>query len=390
MKEKQVAPTDSTSANVGGELRGLSPAEITFFDQSIASVFDASALGLVRYDREFRIQFANRKALELCGREALTGVSVYRLAAREEDRMTLQQQLAKRQDGKSTEYTISILDERRGCTVPVAIAGMPITGANGEVVGGIGLVRSLELERRIETFHEAIHNAKGAKPILEIACEQLWRVIPFDSCSVNVYSRDRQHVRTLINWGPEAHVQVERWLPVRESFRKILDDPQTRVIPATKLQELAPGWDQAPTYRQFRNLDGAFFRYPIVLGGEIVGALSCWSKNAELFDDDALQQVEALPLSKALAFALLYMDIEGQRFRSELLKKLVRCHGPKEVANVVTERIRDYYGWGSVELYEVDENQRKCFLLSQHSTSPNAHLRPCYEQDLTEGVLGAV
>ena len=143
--------------------RRLPPEALAEFDQWAAGVFDQSSLGMLRVSPEQMVVAGNRTAAEICGLPTLVGMSIRDLLVDQNSLEVMQQEAAQRRHGRSTEYDVDVLhfpDRRR---VPVRVSGMPVVGSNGEVLGSMAIIRSLELERRIQEFEDAILQVQAPK-----------------------------------------------------------------------------------------------------------------------------------------------------------------------------------------------------------------------------------
>src|SRR5260370_18959025 len=142
--------------------RRLPTDAISQFDEWAAAVFDQSSLGMIRVSPDLKVVAWNRTVAEIHGVSTLEGRPIAELIADQKGIEIMRSQAEQRREGLSKEYEVELLhfpDHRR---VPVKVSGMPIISSTGEVVGSLAIVRSLELERRLEAFEESLYSTKGA------------------------------------------------------------------------------------------------------------------------------------------------------------------------------------------------------------------------------------
>ena len=131
-------------------------------------------------------------------------------------------------------------------------------------------------------------------------------------------------------------------------------------------------------------------RFPVVRGGRVVAAFSCMTKNCNGFSDAQLQVAKALPVSKAFLMALHYLENDELAFRFNLIRDMFICRTTEEIGSVAASKLREQYGWESVEIYTVEEASRKVRLLSQSTTSAEYAMDESYSQSVEKGILGYV
>jgi PAS domain S-box-containing protein len=365
---------------------------ISQFDEWAAAVFDQSSLGMIRISPDLRVVACNRTAAEIHGLSTLEGRSIVELLADQKGIEIMQRQAEQRREGLSTEYEVELLhlpDQRR---VPVKVSGMPIISSTGDVVGSLAIIRSLELERRVEAFEEAIHSTKGATGIFEAVNHQIDSLLKFDFSSFSIYSKNGKHSRMLLSYDPERQVEShKRWYPISGALADWTQRHEVQVVDFTEFVRQFPEFQNDSTVKKFMNSGFVkSLRIPVVRGGRVVAAFSCASRNRDTFTDDHLTIVKALPIAKAFLMALHSLENDELSFRFDLIRDMFICRTPEQIAEAATKKLADQYGWESVEIYTVEEASRKIRLVSQSAVSPEFAIDEGYSQSIEKGILGYV
>jgi PAS domain S-box-containing protein len=365
---------------------------ITQFDLWAAAVFDHSSLGMLRVAPDQIIIGANRTAAQICGLPSLKGMAIGELLANEKAAEVMERQAAQRMEGLSTEYDIEIFhfpDRRR---IPVRVSGMPVISSTGEVLGSLAIVRSLELEHRIQAFEAAIHGAQGASRIFEAVCEQIVPLLKVDFCSFSIYSKSGKHSRMLLSYDPGRRIQSQkRWFPISGALKEWT---QRREVQCIDLAEFLNQFPEIASDATVQAMLGSGYRkllrYPVVRDGRVVASLACLSKDAAAFDEAEINLVKALPIAKALLMALHSQENAELMFRFNLIRDMFVSRTPEKIADVAVRCLAAQYGWESVEVYSIEEASRRVRLLSQWAVSPDYRLDDSYSLPLGRGILGYV
>ncbi len=361
---------------------GAAPAALNHW---IISIFDSSPLGVVSVNMDRQILYANPKALEIFGVETWLGKTVRDLIPDQENLAIVDSQLAKRQKGLSDEYEVQITRFRDGKRIPVKVAAMPVMDSSGMVVGAIGIIRSLELERTIQAIDKHIQTFRSGAEILEAVAEETRKLVPFDLCTASVFSRDMKHARLLFSWDPAGKITWRtRWFHLTPSLSQWAQ--QRSIIAVGNLSDFfaRPHMEQLADDEAVRDLltkgFQSFVRYPVVRQDRVVGSVALISEKPDAFNAAHQQLLEALPLDEALLMALYYEEKED----------ILPCQNNKKVADLLVERLAEHYRWESVAIYRIDEQNATIELQSQKAKSEEFLLPEDYAQPANEGVLGYV
>jgi signal transduction histidine kinase len=154
------------------------------------------------------------------------------------------------------------------------------------------------------------------------------------------------------------------------------------------------GGDQAPD-----DACGSLIAVPLRSGGRVIGALTAAASALDSFtyeDVDLLEAVAAQiggPISGAQLYQQTQRLAEQIRRRNEHLLVIntlagmaVSTHQLERVLAAVTDQIHQGFGYGHVELYEVDEDNREAVLVATASRFEQGARG--YRQPLDQGVIG--
>ncbi len=371
--------------------RRLPSDAISQFDQWAAAVFDQSSLGMVRVCPDLQIAAWNRTAAETLGLASLEGRLVSDLLADQRSIDTMGSQGEQRRQGLSTEFEINVLHFPDRRAVPVRVSAMPMISDNGEFAGTFAIVRSLEIERRVEAFEEAIHTAQGAAAIFQAVCEQIRPLLNFDFAAFSIFSKNGKHSRMLLSYDPERQVEShKRWYPMCGALAAWSQRHEVQTIDIAEFLREFTEFQDDPMVKRF--VSAGFvksLRFPVVRGGRVVATFSCSSRSRDAFSDHEMRVVEALPIAKAFLMALHSLENDELSFRINLIRDMFICRTPEEIADVAAKKIAEQYGWQSVEIYTIEEASRQIRLLSQ-SASPGYAVDEGYSQSMDKGILGYV
>jgi PAS domain S-box-containing protein len=360
------------------------------FEGWAAAAFEQSALAMVRVAPDQQIVACNRTASEMVGVSTLVGRCLPDLLADEEDIEIVRRQAQQRRQGVTTEYEVDVLhlpDRRR---IPVKVTAMPVMLPGGEYAGSLAIFRSLEPERRTQSFEKAIHTAQGAENIFLAICEQLRPWLNFDFCAFSIYSRNGKHSRMLFSYDPQRQVESHRrWYVISEALAAWT---QRQEIAPMDLLDFARRFPEYQNERSVQKLLSSGIRWllrvPVVRGDRVVASLSCATRDPGGFNHDQIDIVKSLPIAKALLMALHNFENEELSFRFNLIRDIFVCRTPDAIADVATEKMGKHYGWESVEVYRVEEAARKIRLVSQWTASPDYRLDDDYCLPIGKGILG--
>jgi PAS domain S-box-containing protein len=371
--------------------RRLPSDDISQFDRWSAAVFDQSSLGMVRVCPDLKIAAWNRTAAETLGLPTLEGRLASELLADQKSIDIMRSQGEQRRQGLSTEFEINLLHFPERRPVPVKVSAMPVIADTGEFEGTFAIVRSLEVERRIEAFEDAIHTAQGAAGIFQAVCDQIRPLLNFDFGAFSIYSKNGQHSRMLLSYDPQRQIEThKRWYPMCGALAAWSQRREVQIIDIADFVRQFAEFQDDPTVKQFRSAGFVkSLRFPVVRGGRVAATFSCSSRDHNAFTEHEMQIVKALPIAKAFLMALHSLENDELSFRINLIRDMFICRTPEQIADVAAKKIAEQYGWESVEIYTIEEAARQIRLLSQ-SASPDYAVDEGYSQSMDKGILGYV
>jgi PAS domain S-box-containing protein len=383
---------ENTRSQASPEFPSKVLVQVKALESWIASTFEHSPVGVVRIDLDFRILYANKKALEIFGIDSYASRGVFEFLHREAINI-LSEKIFSRQKGQSEEYEVNVIRASDKRDIPVKVIAMPVFGQDGTVIGAVSLIHNMEIERAAQAIEKCVQQARSASELLMLVARATKQIVPSDACTVSVYSRDQLHSRVLFSDAPELiDLYSRRWFSLSPSLREWAQHKETVIVPdMIKFTQEMQG-DPDFIERTVPLLTSAgwhsFMRYPVVRGDKVIGSFALSSKVDRAFSDEDRKRLVALPLDTALASALHYEAVRDLEFRLNLLRDILHCSTNTEIFRLVADQLVAHYGWKSVSIFSVNERAQSAVLLVQSAQLETLLLPDKYEQPLDKGVLG--
>jgi PAS domain S-box-containing protein len=365
---------------------------------------DDIPIGIIRLCTDQRVCYANRAAREMTDGKVKTDASIFELPVDSASRQKLAEQLALRfNEGASSSYDVNLIDATQAITDVLNITAVPEYDDNNQLIGSIGFIRSRRLETAALSMHKVIGEAHHWHSLLEGVGAQLHKYIKFDTMLVTVVSRNRKHLRSLIETDPQASRQGEsdfrsgkqfKWWPMPEFVKLMLQDIRPEFISVREMLadplfvELAERDPAMQSWLKEKYL--YLLRYPVYEGTTPIAVVSLQRREDEPFSSAEVSLFQQLPIQEAVKIALILDQKSEADFSLDLLKDLgeVAEHIGELQSRLVT-RLAAYYGWEHVSLFSVDRDKKVFRLAAQHSVGARC-LKHDYHQSFNEGVLGEV
>jgi PAS domain S-box-containing protein len=359
-------------------------------------VLEESSLAIVEVDMQRRIRYANPSALRLLGAPAdYLGISLDLVFVDERSKKMVDQELGRRRAGFIGNYRVVARRLSDGHEIPLQITGFPIMDERGEVVIGLGLLRSLEQQELADAIRQL--NRPGQKPedLLSGLAAILKRVIPFERMSVSRMSSDMNHVKLFfssIALGPA--LRYKRWWALTEGMKQWYATG-SNIIPDLEKFFEDPVW--AP-YRSDPAVQELFeagiksvLRKDVHRDGRTVCSISLMSRELNGFSKEQEEVLASAPVSAVVLQA--YEDCEKTLMtqRLELLKALNRKKKVDDACLELATQLGNIFDWAHVSIFRVDRSAGTLRLLAQHSRGQDPILlQDGYEQLIDKGILGRV
>lgn len=385
---------------VRGQHKG---AYISLTDLSIAvtpfqRALDHLPLPVVRVDRNKTIVYANRKAAKLWDEADLEGKHLHTLFADPDALRTVEQQLRQRFcKARSSTYETTITKLSDNNKIPVQIYATPAYDLRNALVGSIAVIRSLELETMTRAINESVTRHNDAHRLLTDVTELIAARTDFDYISVNLYSRDLQHVRSLFSFSPgidENHFEVGWWQLPEQLKRWAASDSDNYIEDITEFIA-RPEWrqlrDDPSIARLLEKKLHSLFRIPVFREDRLVASIAFFKAPKNAFTAEERDFLERLPLRKVIQMVLYLEEKRGLNFRLELLKDILNVSGNlQQIADIVTRKLANHYQWENVEIFRIDHKSDEFILCSQFVLNSRYRLPKDYSQPLHKGIMGHV
>lgn len=355
-------------------------------------IYDRFLLGIIQLDPDQRITYTNQSMRDMLGMEGMDwkGWKIDRIVP-EEDLPILRSQLEKRWKGQSDEYEIHLRRQDDERNVPVRISASPHKDRHGNVIGTMGIVRSIVGEK----MHHSIESLRNCNDLLKAVANLLRSALPFDRLYVAVFSKDKRHVRNLFTFSPNGFSDSnKRWWEMSPAM--LVWSKRRKIIPIKDLETFYA----KPEFRHLKNDPvikeilqkfRSFIYYPIFKKNDLVACMAIYSANENPYTEVHCRLLKQLPMDAAVLSALSFEENDRFLFLLELLKEISsKGNNVKKTAEIIVARIARHFEWESVALLRVNRMNRKITLLSQSNLSNDFRIRDDYEQKIDEGILGEV
>jgi PAS domain S-box-containing protein len=134
-------------------------------------VLDESSLAIVEVDMQRRIRYANPAALRLLGAPAnYLGLCLDLVFVDEASKKRVDKEIERRRAGFIGNYRVIARRLSDGHQIPLQITGFPISDERGEVVIGLGLLRSLEQQELTEAIRQLNRPGSESRRTAQRAC----------------------------------------------------------------------------------------------------------------------------------------------------------------------------------------------------------------------------
>lgn len=353
-------------------------------------IYDRFLLGIIRLDLYQRMTYTNKSIRDMLGIEGNSwkGAKIDTLVLKE-DLPIIRSQLKKRWEGQSDEYEIRFLRQDDQRPVPVRISASPKKDLQGNVIGTMGIIRSIVGEK----MHESIESLRNANDLLNAVSELLRAAVPFDRLSVAIFSKNKQHVRNFFTYSPNGFsVSNKRWWEMSPTM--LLWSKRRSIVSVSDLKAFYDKPEfrhlkQDKTIKKLLQEFTSFIYYPIFKKNDLVACVALYSASANPYSRVHCKQLKQLPVDTAVLSALSFEENDRLLFLLELLKEISsKGSEVQKTAQIIVTRIAQHFEWESVALFRVNRMRRKISLLSQSNLSADFRVPDGFEQSIGEGILG--
>ena len=378
--------------------------------ESELRVHDRAKLGIIVIGLDHVVRFANAEALRILGATEYLGRTFDEAIANKESYKSLIAELEARQRGVIGSYEIEIKRQSDLKTVPVSITGIPLRDRDNEIIGSLGVLKSLEIEEAVSAVEGLNSNTEQTSGLIVKVSEYLCRTFPADAVLVTRYSRRYGHANPFLlyrfehrtpvepNASAEPNVLVERqkrWIPLNPEQQNWVDSSSVVAIDDIADYMEKGIWKNKCNDAMIERLlaDGytCSLTRPIRRRGRVVGMISLLRKGGRKFDKSAEEIISVLPLDAAVVHEIDAVDRDQHERRFKLLQELSRCSSARSAAKILATRLVQIFAWSHVSIFRVDYVNKQIRMVAQHwSDEDGAMLPEGYHQGLHDGVLGRV
>ncbi|RTL34674.1 MAG: hypothetical protein EKK49_08345 [Rhodocyclaceae bacterium] len=280
-----------------------------------------------------------------------------------------------------------------GRTIPARVSGTPYIEASNRSVGLLIIFMPLVEELARQELKQILLEEVSPRRIIELALEIVRTVIPFDMASFGVYDDHCKYWRALAILPRPDWVWSTRWFPISEQTKKWLEDGRTWDNHLENwIDHHNPEADLDPVTRAV--LDQKFTSMLVLPIREVGGfrsAVSLISKSRSYGAAD-LRILQSLGLEEVLQAADAAIERARARAMRTLKDELNNAQTPRVLAAKLAKGAADIFGWAYVGVFQVDWEKKRFKLMAEEVSDQSLQVQreggPCYEQDITKGMLG--
>ncbi len=369
--------------------------DISRIAQRESALFDASPWCVVKVDSSGNIVYANKEAMSFFQVDSYSGRDITEFA-KGENLKIISDEIEGRQRGESGAYQVFLTPAGSNSKpVEVDICGVPVTDADGNSLGSVGIFHDRKVVNTSKAIHEIISGEHDPKKMLEAVAEILNELIPFDLCIVTRYSEKNDHQLVHANpffsyslsskfdwvkkWTPLSAPMV-RWMHSNTSEPYILDT----FLQLDEWKELS----EEPNILGLREAGYKSFIFRVIVtNNKLKASFSLISKDEQAFTDQSCELLEKLPLDKAMEMALHQQEHSEMEFRYALVKAIARANSLSDAAHIFVKSLQTHYDLFHVSLFRVEHFHDRFTLQTQESSDDTTRLPDNYSQSIGEGLL---
>ena len=360
------------------------------------SVIEESSLAIVEVDMQRRIRYANPAAIRLLGAPAdYLGLSLDLVFVDESSKKLVDREIERRRAGFIGNYRAVAKRLSDGHEIPLQITGFPVTDEHGEVVIGLGLLRSLEQQELTNAIRQL--NQPGQKPeeLLGGLADVLKRVIPFERMSISRMSSDMNHVKLFFSSTPLGPaLRYKRWWALTDGMKQWYASGSNIIPDLAKFFEdpvWAPYKNDPAVQELFQAGIKSVLRRDVHREGRTVCSITLMSRELNGFSKEQEELFASAPVGGVVLQAYEDSETALMTQRLELLKALNRRKKVDDACLELATQLSTIFDWSHVSVFRVDRSAQTLRLLAQHSRGKDSILLPIgYEQPIDKGLLGRV
>lgn len=361
-------------------------------------LFDEAQFGVVRTDLSGYVAYSNRWMNTLVGRDLGNDSCLFDLVVDADSCRTLAEELQKRKDGRSGEYTLIIDTPLR--SVKIRVFATPLRAENDAVVGSVVFVTRAPLDALREAMLKIALSPDSPLSALSRLHELLDPMYPFDGFVVSMYDAHMEYARVLYTYMRDVPAASMRWnkhwirltpaqrewiealsrldvviedlseFLAREEWRSLANDSMTLAMQSAGIQSTA----------------GLL----VTEGSTIVASVSLLSKRRGAYNQDVVRELHELPIDGVVLAVINALRDNDTAFRHELLRRLARSQNIDELTDLVVRQVQRHYRFSRVHLYSINWVDNEARLSAVSVGGRLKRYAPATSASLTDGVVAEV
>ena len=357
--------------------------------------------GVVRTDLTGHIRFANGRAAEILDHdaEALTRLDLRDVLLPETDgELDPTEDWLSKQSGFSGFVRLRLRDGR---TVPARATGAPYVEGANQSAGLLVVFAPVVEDAARQELQRIIHEMRDPDAIIAATLQTIGTVISFDLATFGIYDETCSYWRALsVVPTPDFHWST-RWFPINEGQRDWLATGRTWDNDVSKwVDRYSPAERENSVTRAIieRGLN-AMLVLPVHEVGGFRSAVVLLSKSHR-YDSAELRTLQSLGVEEVLQAADAALERIRVRALAKLQDELNRAPSPRSLADTLSRRIVEIFGWEYAAVFRVDRvdqpdqgREPRFELMAEHATDSSLLVQGpgqgLFHQALGQGMLGA-
>ena len=359
---------------------------------------EATPYGMLKLDRNYRIVYANKHALEFIERtlDEVIGRDAAEFVSDRASRNEVTRQRAERSTGRGGEYPVVIVRPKSHKTMHLWVTAVPSFDTAGERNGVLTALQPIDDKVARADIARLVATHTDYRALFEGIAKVIGNFVDFDWADLSLYTRNGDYAVSFCRLPETSRDYPIRWWRIAPYFRRWMQEERTY------LSDMLPDWkkrpdarkalEESPEIERVVSSEGrkAMVALPIRRENRLIGVLTLTSKQVGIYDQNTLDLLtRSLAADQALLTVFNLREHDERHFVAELLGKISSATDHRELAGTIVRELARFYKFQNVSIFKVNA----CAAISACSRRSAGRkaavaIPPGYTQALDEGLLG--
>lgn len=364
---------------------------------------EASPYGMLKLDANYRVRYANKRALGYMERpaEEVIGQDPVEFVSDRKVRDEVMRQRRKRSEGRGSEYSVEIARPKSNKTMHLRVTAVPSFNTSGKVSGVLTALQPIDHEMARADIAHLVATTTNYRDLFAGILKVVGKFIEFDWADLSRYTDKGDYAISFCGFPETKPDYPIRWWPIAPYFRRWIKEDCTwlddMLVDWRKRPDARAALQKTPEIARTISRDGrkALIALPIRSENRLVGALSFSSKKAKVYDESTLKILrDQLALEPAMLAVLNLREHDEQQFVARLLQKISSPTNDqrlahRKLARTIVTQLAQYYKFQNVSIFKINALRGHFSLLAQKlGPDGGSGIPRDYTQRLDEGLLG--